>query len=59
MFGLGRLKETLRRLRAPTCVDCWGVGRRWVQDEYRNLHFDPCRLCRGTGRIFQEDTQGE
>jgi DnaJ-class molecular chaperone len=57
MLFLSQLRETLKRLTAPTCVDCWGVGQRWVQDRHRNLHFTPCRLCRGTGRIVEESPE--
>jgi DnaJ-class molecular chaperone len=59
MWFMNRLREKLKHFAAPTCPDCWGVGRRWIQDQFHNLHFAPCRLCRGTGRILEDDTQGE
>lgn len=40
---------------APRCVDCNGKGYRAVSIVPGPLRMRvPCRLCRGTGRIFSD-----
>jgi hypothetical protein len=56
--GLGsRALARIKFFLAPACVDCWGKGyRRWKDGDGAPLRgWTDCRLCRGVGRIVDEE----
>lgn len=59
--GAVRLARRARFALAPACVDCGGRGwRRWRVGDGPPLEgWTDCRLCRGLGRIVDDEEGGE